>query len=264
MRGAHDGGPLTLSCERLCWGIPGREIVHDVTARLAPGRVTALIGVNGSGKTSLLHLLAGLRVPTAGRVSLGGQHLTTLPRRQIARSVALMEQNAAASVELTVRDVVALGRIPHVGGWRSLSDDPAVASAMERTTVTGLADQAWSTLSGGERQRVQLARALAQEPQVLLLDEPTNHLDLAHQIGLLALVKDAGLTTAVVLHDLDLALANADEVWVMDAGRVVAQGPVADVLDAALVARHFGVIGRIVDGARRGFHWEGLVDGRRL
>lgn len=263
MRSARDAGRATLACERLCWGVQGHEIVHEVTAGLAPGRVTALIGVNGSGKTSLLHLLAGLRVPTSGRVLLGGKHLTTLSRRQVARSVALMEQNASASVELTVRDVVALGRVPHVGGWRSVADDPVVETAMERTNVVEFAERAWSTLSGGERQRVQLARALAQEPQILLLDEPTNHLDLAHQIGLLALVRATGLTTAVVLHDLDLALANADDVWVMDAGRVVVQGPVADVLDAALVARHFGVIGRIVDGARRGFHWEGLVDERR-
>ncbi|QIK74041.1 ABC transporter ATP-binding protein [Propioniciclava coleopterorum] len=238
----------------------GRPILHDVTAELAPGRVTALVGVNGSGKTSLLHLLAGLRRPTAGTVRLGEHDLAALPRRTVARAVAVMEQNANASVELTVRDVVALGRIPHAGGWRSLADDPAVLDAMRHTGVDGLAGQAWSTLSGGERQRVQLARALAQQPRILLLDEPTNHLDLAHQIGLLGLVRATGLTTAVVLHDLDLALAHADDVWVMDAGRIVAQGPAGQVLDATLIARHFGVLGRVLADVRPGFRWEGLAD----
>ena len=254
-------GPLVLGCEDLGWSVAGRRIVGGVTGAFAPGRVTALVGLNGSGKTTLLHLLAGLRTPTSGQVRLGGVPLRGVGRREVARRVAVMEQHATASVELTARDVVALGRIPHAGGWRSLADDPAVTRALAQVGVAALAERSWSTLSGGERQRVQLARALAQQPQILLLDEPTNHLDLSHQIGLLGLVRATGLTVVVVLHDLDLALAHADDVWVMADGAVVAQGAVGDVLDAATVATHFGVRGRVwSDAGRRGFRWEGLVD----
>ena len=254
-------GPLMLGCEDVGWSVAGRRIVEGISGTFAPGRVTALVGLNGSGKTTLVHLLAGLRTPTSGLIRLGGVPLAAVPRREVARRVAVMEQHATASVELSARDVVALGRIPHVGGWRSLAHDPVVADALAQVGVAELADRSWSTLSGGERQRVQLARALAQQPEILLLDEPTNHLDLSHQIGLLALVRATELTAVVVLHDLDLALAHADDVWVLAAGAVVAQGPVAAVLDAATVATHFGVRGRVwTEAGRRGFRWEGLVD----
>ena len=173
--------------------------------------------------------------------------------------MALLEQNPSAHVELTVRDVVQLGRIPHLGRWRmgNLSrrqghDDDVVEKAMATTGVSELTDRAWSSLSGGERQRVQLARALAQEPEILFLDEPTNHLDLPHQIDLLERVRGLGLTTVTVIHDLDLAAAYADDLIVLDSGRMVAGGPASTVLTPDLVRDHFGVDTKVVtDKVRR-------------
>ena len=249
-----------LACDGLGWQVAGRWILHDATVSLAPGALTAVIGVNGSGKTTLLHLLSGLRTPTAGRVLLEGRDLSAIPRREVARRVAVMEQMPTARVELSVRDVVALGRIPHEGRWGVGRRNPIAEEAMARTGVSALAKRSWATLSGGERQRVQLARALAQEPAILMLDEPTNHLDLRHQLGLLATVRDLGLTTVAVLHDLDLAAAFSDRLIVLDDGAVIADGPTSAVLTDALVREHFGVLGHVVPGPPSRFSWMGLAD----
>ncbi|MDN5976365.1 MAG: ABC transporter ATP-binding protein [Acidipropionibacterium jensenii] len=226
--------------------------------------MTMIVGLNGSGKTTLLHLMAGLRTPSHGRVLLNDTDLTQIPRRRHARTIALLEQVPRANVNLKVADIVALGRIPYRSRWGLRSeDDPKVARMMTVTGVANLACRDWSSLSGGEKQRVQLARALAQEPRVLLLDEPTNHLDQRHQIGLLEKVRTLGITTVAVIHDLDLAAAFADDLLVMDSGRLVAQGPVDDVLTEAMVRRHFGVDGRVRRSDRMRFSWIGLVDDER-
>ncbi|HWG85252.1 MAG TPA: ABC transporter ATP-binding protein, partial [Deinococcales bacterium] len=162
----------------------GREaVLHDVSLALHAGEVVALIGPNGAGKSTLLKALAGIIRPRWGRVS------APEPR---ARSVAYLAQAEPLPPEFTAREVAALGRLPHQGLWgrETPVDDAAVRRAMERTGTLRLAGRMVGELSGGERQRVALARALAQEPRVLLLDEPTNHLDLAHQEGLLALLRE--------------------------------------------------------------------------
>jgi iron complex transport system ATP-binding protein len=257
-------GRVALATENLAWQADGRTIISGVTTRVIAGRMTMVVGLNGSGKTTLLHLMAGLRTPSHGRVLLEGTDLAQIPRRRRARTIALLEQVPRANVDLAVADVVALGRIPYRGRWgRGGGSDPQVAAMMEATGVADLADRSWSSLSGGEKQRVQLARALAQEPRVLLLDEPTNHLDQRHQIGLLEKVRELGTTTVAVIHDLDLAAAFADDLLVMDSGRLVAQGPVDDVLTEEMVRRHFGVDGRVRRSDRMRFSWTGLVDDGR-
>lgn len=257
-----------LRAENLGWDVDSTTILSGVTLDVRPGVMTMVIGLNGSGKTTLLHLLAGLRRPSHGRVLLDGRDISGIPARQRSRHLALLEQNPRAHVELTVRDVVKLGRTPYVAGWtvRRLPhhghDAEQVDAAMATTGVTDLARRAWSSLSGGEKQRVQLARALAQEPSILLLDEPTNHLDLRHQIDLLDRVRGLGLTTVTVIHDLDLAAAFADDLIVLDAGRLVARGPADEVLTSQVVRDHFGVDGRTWQQERRGFTWHGLSAGR--
>ncbi|AJQ92037.1 MULTISPECIES: ABC transporter ATP-binding protein [Propionibacterium] len=236
-----------LACRGLGWQVDDRWIVRDITTEVAEGCCTALVGMNGSGKTTLLQLLCGLRKPSRGQVLVDDRRLTDMSRREIARTMALMEQLPQARVALTVRDVVALGRIPHEGRWQLNAHGARVD------------DRSWNTLSGGERQRVQLARALAQEPQVLMLDEPTNHLDLHHQIALLRIVTSLRLTTLVVLHDLDLAAAFADRLIVLDDGHLVAQGPTDEVLTAQLVAERFAVRGQVSRTDRLRFSWQGLV-----
>ncbi|MFD7135076.1 ABC transporter ATP-binding protein [Streptomyces sp. NPDC059894] len=221
----------------------GRIILDGLTLALRPGETVGLIGPNGSGKSTLLRLLAGVLAPTAGVVTLDGRPLAQVGRRATARRIATVEQHAHTQTELTVRDVVALGRIPHRRAWTAVTaaDARAVTEALERTGLAGRAAQSWHTLSGGERQRAQIARALAQEPRELLLDEPTNHLDIQHQLDLLDLVAGLPVTTVIALHDLNLAALYADRLLVLREGRAVAEGTPGDVLTEELIEEVYGV-----------------------
>lgn len=160
--------------------------------------------------------------------------------RAAARELAALPQESSAEFDFTVAEVVAMGRLPHRN--RTAAQDHALCDeAMTRTGVTHLADRGVLTLSGGEKQRVLIARALAQQPRILVLDEPTNHLDIAHQLDVLALVRGSGLTVLAALHDLNLAAAHCDVLYVIDGGRIVACGPPHDVLRPDLLADVFGV-----------------------
>ncbi|WP_236241234.1 ABC transporter ATP-binding protein [Streptomyces sp. CC228A] len=185
---------MTLAADRVTRTADGRLVLDGVGISPPPGAMTGLLGPNGSGKSTLLRVLCGVLAPASGVVTLDGTPLGALRRRDIARRVAVVEQQADTLVELTVAEVVRLGRIPHRRAWAppSAADERAVRDALDRTGLADRADRAWHTLSGGERQRVQIARALAQEPRELLLDEPTNHLDIQHQHDLLHLVGTRG------------------------------------------------------------------------
>ncbi|MBG0852509.1 ABC transporter ATP-binding protein [Streptomyces spinoverrucosus] len=234
---------MTLAADRVCRTADGRLILDGVSITPAPGAMTGLLGPNGSGKSTLLRLLSGVLAPASGVVTLDGRPLSDLRRRDIARRVAVVEQQADTQVELTVADVVRLGRVPHRRAWTppTPADEDAVRGALARTGLTDRADQPWHTLSGGERQRVQIARALAQEPRELLLDEPTNHLDLQHQLDVLDLLAALPVTSVVALHDLNLAAMYCDRLVVLTRGRVVAAGTPAEVLTADLIAEVYGV-----------------------
>ncbi|MFJ1643969.1 ABC transporter ATP-binding protein [Streptomyces sp. NPDC088258] len=239
MNAPHSG----LRAERVSRTAGGRLILDGVGLAPAPGSTFGLLGPNGSGKSTLLRLLAGVLAPASGVVTLDGRPLPDIGRRAIARQVAVVEQQAGTQVELTVREVVRLGRVPHRRAWTpaSAGDDEAVRTALERTGLTDRAGQSWHTLSGGERQRVQIARALAQEPRELLLDEPTNHLDIQHQLDLLNLVATLPVTTVIALHDLNLAAMYCDQVVVLQHGRVVAGGTPRETLTEQLIAAVYGV-----------------------
>ncbi|MEU9954175.1 ABC transporter ATP-binding protein [Streptomyces sp. NPDC050982] len=232
-----------LSAHRVTRTADGRVILDGVSITPAPGTTVGLLGPNGSGKSTLLRLLAGVLAPASGVVTLDGSPLAELGRRDIARRVAVVEQQADTQVELSVLDVVRLGRTPHRRSWTPASeaDERAVRDALERTGLTGLARQSWHTLSGGERQRVQIARALAQEPRELLLDEPTNHLDIQHQLDLLILVTSLPVTSVVALHDLNLAAMYCDRLVVLREGHVVACGSPGGILTEELIAEVYGV-----------------------
>jgi iron complex transport system ATP-binding protein len=232
-----------LTANEVSWQVGGTPILRDVSLTCRPGLVTGLLGPNGSGKTTLLHVLAGLRRPSSGQVHLGADDVHRLRTRVRARSIALVEQDATTGVDLTVREVVDLGRIPHRSRLPGSAGEgaDAVDRGLRAAQVEHLAHRSWSTLSGGERQRTHLARALAQEPEVLLLDEPTNHLDLRHQLDFLGRVRGLGLTVVAALHDLELAAAYCDDLAVLDGGRLVTHGPAAEVLTRDLVAEVYGV-----------------------
>ncbi|WP_435848698.1 ABC transporter ATP-binding protein [Streptomyces javensis] len=232
-----------LRADRVSRRTDGRLIVDGITLTLRPGETVGLLGPNGSGKSTLLRLLAGVLAPSAGVVTMDGRALPRVGRRATARRIATVEQHAHTQTELTVREVVALGRIPHRRAWASASaaDARAVDAALERSGLADRAGQSWHTLSGGERQRTQIARALAQEPRELLLDEPTNHLDIQHQLDLLDLVVSLPIATVIALHDLNLAAMYCDRLLVLREGRAVAEGTPGDVLTPALIKRVYGV-----------------------
>lgn len=234
---------MTIAARNLSWGVGGKAILQDVSVDIAPGKTLGLLGPNGSGKSSLLRLLAGLRRPDRGQVTLDGRDIARIGRRDLARRVALVQQHAATQMNVTVEDVVMLGRTPHrapLAGWTA-ADRAAVDRALAQVDMTAFRHAPWQVLSGGERQRVQIARALAQDPRELFLDEPTNHLDIQHQLDLMRLIARLGLTSIVALHDLNHAAQFCDRLLVLDRGRVVADGPPDQVLTPALLAQVFRV-----------------------
>jgi iron complex transport system ATP-binding protein len=216
----------TLSARQLSVALGGTTVLHDVTLALRPGW-TAIIGPNGAGKSTLLRALAGLVPPLAGEVRLQGRPLQDWSARQRAQHVAWLAQQGQASGDLTVRELVQLGRLPHLGlfGTPGPEDERQVDAAMQATECAAWQQRRLQQLSGGERQRCLLARALAVQAPVLLLDEPTTHLDPPHQVAVVRLLQRLGQqgTVASVLHDLPLAL-QADHVVLMQAGRVVGCG----------------------------------------
>jgi iron complex transport system ATP-binding protein len=227
------------------------EVVRGVTARVARGEWLGVIGPNGAGKTTMLRAVAGL-LPFAGSVSLDGHDVRSSSRREVAKRLALVPQSPQTPAELTVAEYVLLGRTPHIAYLASegRGDREAARSALERLDLADLADRALGSLSGGERQRVVLARAIAQEAPILLLDEPTSALDLGHQQQALELVDSLrradGLTVVAAMHDLSLAAQYVDRLLLLDGGRIVADGPPAEVLTEARVAEHFGAAVRVV------------------
>ena len=234
---------MSLVAHEVSWAVGGRLVVDGVSLDPEPGSTTGLLGPNGSGKSSLLRLLAGLRPAASGAVELDGVPMPRVGRREAARRIALVEQDATTETDLTVAEVAGLGRIPHRRGWPSASraDDEAVARALERVGLADRAGDLWRTLSGGERQRAQIARALAQEPRELLLDEPTNHLDIAHRLEVLDLVARLEVTAVVALHDLNLAAMFCDRLLVLKEGRPVAAGTPGEVVTEELIADVYGV-----------------------
>ncbi len=228
-----------------------RKILDAVSGELRPGRVTALLGPNGAGKSTLLKLFAGELDPAGGIIELGGRPLAAQPPRAVAQRRAVLPQESHLAFAFLVRNVVMMGRFPHLDGAETPRDVEICAAALAKVEAGHLAERRYPTLSSGEKQRVQLARVLAQiweppasGPRYLLLDEPTAGLDLEHQHAALRAARDwarVGAVVLAVLHDLNLAMTYADDAWVLENGRLAAAGPIADTLTATLIERVFNV-----------------------
>ncbi len=241
-----------LAAENLTLTRGGCEVVSSLSAALRPGQITAIVGPNGAGKSSLLLGLVGLLAPTAGEATLGGKSLATLHPRIRAQSIGYLPQTPDIAWDVTVENLVALGRLP----WRDRGTG-AVDAALAALDLGPLRHRPVSRLSGGERARVLLARVLAGEPRWILADEPLAALDLAHQLALIAHLKacaTGGQGVVVVLHDLALAMNHADRVLVLKERRLIADGPPADALAPHVVAQGWGVTAR----------WLGEAEGRAL
>ena len=211
------------------------DAVRDVDLAVPRGAFYAIIGPNGCGKTTLLRLLLGALEPRQGEVLYEDRPLASWGRREMALRIGVVPQIEELVFPLSVRELVAMGRYPHLGSWRAEGsrDRQAVRSAMETCDVAALADRSVPTLSGGERQRARVARALAQEPDTLVLDEPTASLDISHEMGIFELLRglaDQGVTVVMVTHNLNVAARYADRLLLMDAGATAAEGEPATVL----------------------------------
>ncbi|OJA79865.1 cobalamin/Fe3+-siderophore ABC transporter ATP-binding protein [Burkholderia ubonensis] len=236
-----------LAARGLTVGYRDHVVIDGLNLSITAGRVTALCGPNGCGKSTLLRTLAGLQPALAGHVDVNGKPLASFKRRALARELTMLAQFNQIPSGLTVRELVAYGRYAYGGFLRGLSraDHVAIDEALETSGLAGDAGRDVGALSGGERQRAWIAMALAQQAPIVLLDEPTTYLDIHHQLDILdalrALNRARGLTIVWVLHDLNQAAAYSDEIVLMRAGRVVAQGDPDAMLDPARLRAAFGV-----------------------
>ena len=224
-----------LAFQEVAFAYGSTPVLRGLNLRVEPGELTALLGPNGTGKTTCVRLAAGSLHPREGVVRLFGRDLRSYGAAERARTVAVVPQDVPLEFEFRVHEVVAMGRSPHQGllGIESAEDRHAVAEALRVTGTEAHAGRPLAALSGGEKQRVILARALAQSPRLLLLDEPTAHLDLKHRLAIYALLQrlhEDGLTTLVVSHDLNLAAAHCRRLVLFRCGEVVADGPPRAVL----------------------------------
>ncbi|UOE45831.1 ABC transporter ATP-binding protein [Agromyces larvae] len=234
-----------LDIRDLTLGYDGDDIVRGVSTRIPPGRMTAIIGANASGKSTLLRGVARLLAPRSGEVVLDGASVHAMRPADLARIVGLLPQSPIAPDSITVGDLVGRGRYPHQGWFRrwTAADEAAVDRALAATGTVDLMQRRVLELSGGQRQRVWIAMALAQETDILLLDEPTTFLDVNYQVEVLDLLADLnrerGTTVVMVLHELGLACRYADHVIAMRDGRIVAEGAPNEVVTAPLVEQVF-------------------------
>jgi len=251
--GAAVGSDAQLQGRSMRLGYDGADIVSDLDIDIPPGQITVLVGANACGKSTTLRALARLLKPRGGQITLDGKDIHAMSTKELATRIGILPQTPTAPDGITVADLVGRGRYPHqkwFQQWQA-DDQRVVAWALEATGLSEIAHRQVDELSGGQRQRVWIAMALAQETEVLMLDEPTTYLDVHHQVDVLDLVvqlnQQQGRTVAVVLHDLNLACRYAHHLIAMKAGRIVAQGPPTEIVDAALVEEVFGLRSMVIE-----------------
>jgi iron complex transport system ATP-binding protein len=233
---------MSLQLDGLAVDIAGRRIVAGIDLTVADHEFAGLVGPNGSGKSTILKAIYRVHPPSAGRVLLDRTDLLSLRPREAARRIAVVTQESTSEFDFTVREMVMIGRTPHKGHFDrdTASDHSIVDQAMERVGCQHLAYRRFNTLSGGEKQLILIARALAQEADHLILDEPTNQLDIHHQVEILELVAELGVTVLAALHDLSLAALFCRTIHVLRAGQLVTGGPPGSVLTPEIIRQAYG------------------------
>jgi len=246
-----------LVIESLGFSYPGRaDVLTGITLGADGPSVVAVMGPNGAGKSTLLDLLSGQKRPGAGRCRIQGRDVSELSREEVCRLVAHVPQTIPGDVPYTVEEVILTGRIPYGRGLYESDDDfRAMENAIERTRLGEFRRRPFRALSGGEKQRVLVAAALCQEAPILLLDEPSAHLDPENEAQLWELfrtLKECGHLIVVVTHHLALAAQNADRIWLLERGRLAADGPPSEAMQPKDLERVFRVP----------FHWHKSAEGR--
>ena len=235
-----------LSVDNLHFGYGDRQVLRGVALEVRPGELVGIVGPNGAGKTTLIRLISGALTPSRGRITVDGKELSRVPASHRGRLVSVVPQNPDLPLSFRVQELVLMGRNPHLGllQWEGRRDLEVATEAMRSTDTLQLAGRTLESLSGGERQRAVVALALAQEAPVMLLDEPTSNLDLAHQTGIMDLVRDVQLdrggAVVVAIHDLTLAAQYCHRLVMLAEGRGVVEGPPGAVLTRENIERVYG------------------------
>ena len=234
---------MDLRSEDVRYSVPGREILKGISLRVSDHAFHTILGPNGCGKTTFLKTAYRVLTPDSGTVYLDERPIRTMKNRESAKSMAVVAQFNNMNFETTVRDVVMLGRTPHLGFMEREreQDFEIVDDALRRVGMYENRDRSYLSLSGGEKQRVVLARAIAQQPKLLLLDEPTNHLDIRYQLDILRLVKSLKINVLAVLHDTHLACKFSDWIYLLKDGKIRYSGKPADVITAEHMKEIFEV-----------------------
>lgn len=236
-----------LSCQNLSVSFGKVPLFNQFSHQFTPAKFTAILGANGSGKSTLLRALLGLIKPVDGSVMLGDSYLSALSRRKIAQRIAYLPQENHYSDHMTVGELIEMSSFARRGlfGGIRQEDRQEFYKALTFVGLTELAGQRLCQLSGGQRQRAFVAMVLAQQTPIILMDEPVNHLDVKYQYAVLDLARDLviseGKTVLMVLHDINLAAAYADEAIVLDRGQILAQGPMSQILDDNTFFQCFGI-----------------------
>jgi iron complex transport system ATP-binding protein len=247
-----------LSTDSLNLAYEDKLIVENLNVEIPDGKITALVGANGSGKSTILKSMARILRPKAGAVLLDGKMIHRQSTKKIAQQLAILPQNPEAPPGLTVRELISYGRFPYQKGFGTLRDQDweTIHWAMTVTSLVEFADRPVDSLSGGQRQRAWIAMALAQETDILLLDEPTTFLDMAHQLDVLSLLKklnkDEGRTIIMVVHDLNHASRYADYMVAISKGEVVKVGSPNEVMNENVLGKVFGINADIITDPRTG------------
>lgn len=234
---------MKIRVNNASWSVQTEEIIHSVDLLAKSGEFIGLVGPNGSGKSSLLRLIYRLYPPQAGVVYLNNYDIWKINSKEVAKNMAVVAQERGGEFDLTSEEMVFLGRNPHKGLLEgdTTDDYKIVHIVLKRVSMSNRAKQSFHTLSGGEKQRVLIARSLAQQAKALILDEPTNHLDIRYQLEILELIRSLKITVIAALHDLNLAAAYCDRLYLLQAGRIIAQGIPSEVLTAKLIQSTYGV-----------------------
>ncbi len=239
---------MNLSVKNLSFSIDKRKLLKEIKVDVSSGEFVGLIGPNGSGKSTLLKNIYRVLKPDAGMITLDEKNLFKLSPRHVAQNLSVVSQETPLLFDFTVSEMVSMGRFPHKKFLESdsMKDGEIVRKCLQKVGMENFIHSSFASLSGGEKQRAMIARALAQEAKVLVLDEPTNHLDIHHQLQILDLVRQLNMTVIAALHDLNLAAAYCDRIYVIENGEIIQSGEPADVLTREMLKDVFRVEADII------------------
>ncbi|QFZ54748.1 ABC transporter ATP-binding protein [Oceanihabitans sp. IOP_32] len=234
---------MKLSIENLSFKTANTNILSDISLDVEANSFIGVLGPNGAGKSTLLKCIYGVNTPDKGSVFFENKNLLTMPRKERARKIAVLAQESGSQFDFSVEQVVEMGRYPHKKTLENYSkaDKKIVDETLEKLNLTSYRNRFFNTLSGGEKQRVLIARVLAQEADFIILDEPTNHLDIGHQIGIMNIVKNLGVTVLAAIHDINIAALYCDNLVVLKQGQIVTSGTTNHVINKTTIKDTFNI-----------------------